>query len=75
MSACCIVAILCSIFLAGVAATSSPESPLRSDSSSAPQTNFESELPSAEYARMYKEDGLRGGHIIMLGADSWSRQV
>ncbi|TMV50016.1 phosphoribosylformimino-5-aminoimidazole carboxamide ribotide isomerase [Paenibacillus mesophilus] len=30
-------------------------------------TNFESELSSADFARMYAEDGLVGGHVIMLG--------
>ncbi|CAM9401549.1 unnamed protein product, partial [Heterosigma akashiwo] len=32
-----------------------------------PITNFETEKSSAEYARMYKEDNLPGGHVIMLG--------
>ncbi|MBU0486177.1 MAG: phosphoribosylformimino-5-aminoimidazole carboxamide ribotide isomerase [Proteobacteria bacterium] len=31
-------------------------------------TNFASEHPSSYYARMYKHDGLDGGHVIMLGA-------
>lgn len=30
-------------------------------------TNYESDLPPARFARMYKNDGLYGGHIIMLG--------
>ena len=30
-------------------------------------TNFESERPSRWYAELYKKDGLRGGHVIMLG--------
>jgi phosphoribosylformimino-5-aminoimidazole carboxamide ribotide isomerase len=30
--------------------------------------NFVSELDSAHYAAMYKQDQLQGGHIIMLGA-------
>lgn len=42
-------------------------------SSSALVTNFESDKPSAEYARLYKDDGLLGGHVIMLGADPLSR--
>jgi len=33
----------------------------------APIVNFESELSSAEFARIYQQDGLTGGHIIMLG--------
>lgn len=32
------------------------------------QTNFESELDAVYYAEKYKNDGLRGGHIIMLNA-------
>ncbi|GAA3411340.1 phosphoribosylformimino-5-aminoimidazole carboxamide ribotide isomerase [Paenibacillus hodogayensis] len=30
-------------------------------------TNFESDRSSADYARMYAEDGLTGGHVIKLG--------
>ncbi|EQC28512.1 phosphoribosylformimino-5-aminoimidazole carboxamide ribotide isomerase [Saprolegnia diclina VS20] len=33
-----------------------------------PVTNFVSTLSAADYATMYQRDGLRGGHIIMLGA-------
>jgi len=29
--------------------------------------NFESELPASEFACRYREDGLEGGHVIMLG--------
>lgn len=29
-------------------------------------TNFASELDAAYYARMYRQDGLKGGHIILL---------
>ncbi len=29
-------------------------------------TNFASELDAAYYARLYQEDGLKGGHIILL---------
>ncbi|XP_010527596.1 PREDICTED: 1-(5-phosphoribosyl)-5-[(5-phosphoribosylamino)methylideneamino] imidazole-4-carboxamide isomerase, chloroplastic [Tarenaya hassleriana] len=36
-------------------------------------TNFESDKSAAEYARMYKEDRLTGGHVIMLGADPLSQ--
>lgn len=36
-------------------------------------TNFESDKSAAEYANMYKEDGLTGGHVIMLGADPLSQ--
>lgn len=31
------------------------------------RTNFDSELPPAYYAALYRGDNLRGGHIIMLG--------
>ena len=31
------------------------------------RTNFVSALPPSEYARRYRRDGLRGGHVIMLG--------
>jgi phosphoribosylformimino-5-aminoimidazole carboxamide ribotide isomerase len=38
-----------------------------SDSAHAVQTNFVSEQSSAEYAELYRRDGLRGGHVILLG--------
>lgn len=31
------------------------------------RTNFSSELPPAHYADLYRQDGLYGGHVIMLG--------
>src|SRR5512137_1081675 len=31
------------------------------------QTNFVSDRPAAWYAELYRRDGLKGGHIIMLG--------
>jgi phosphoribosylformimino-5-aminoimidazole carboxamide ribotide isomerase len=31
------------------------------------QTNFVSARPAAWYAALYRRDGLRGGHVIMLG--------
>jgi len=30
-------------------------------------TNFESERSAADFAALYKEDGLAGGHVVMLG--------
>lgn len=30
------------------------------------KVNFTSELSAADYARIYREDGLKGGHIILL---------
>ncbi len=37
------------------------------DDGLAPRTNFISERSSVYYAELYHKDGLRGGHIIMLG--------
>ena len=31
------------------------------------QTNFVSDRPAAWYAKLYRRDGLKGGHVIMLG--------
>ncbi|KAK6244528.1 hypothetical protein QUC31_010937 [Theobroma cacao] len=36
-------------------------------------TNFESDKSAAEFAKLYKNDGLKGGHVIMLGADPLSK--
>ena len=38
-----------------------------SDSGSGLKTNFVSDRDSAWYARQYQEDGLTGGHVILLG--------
>jgi len=38
------------------------------DSGAGPRTNFVSERPAEWYAALYREDGLRGGHVIQLGA-------
>lgn len=43
------------------------------DGAAALITNFESDKSPAEFARLYKQDGLTGGHVIMLGADVDSR--
>lgn len=32
------------------------------------RTNFVSDRPASWYAELYKRDGLKGGHVIMLGA-------
>jgi phosphoribosylformimino-5-aminoimidazole carboxamide ribotide isomerase len=37
------------------------------DDNSHVQTNFESKYDSKYYAELYRKDGLRGGHVIMLG--------
>ena len=38
------------------------------DAGNVAQENFVSEQDAAFYANMYKEDGIRGGHIILLNA-------
>lgn len=38
-----------------------------SDDSEGLQTNFESDQDAAYFAERYREDGLTGGHVIMLG--------
>lgn len=38
-------------------------------------TNFESDKSPAEFANLYKQDGLTGGHVIMLGADDASKSA
>jgi phosphoribosylformimino-5-aminoimidazole carboxamide ribotide isomerase len=38
-----------------------------SDNAGAIRTNFVSEKPASWYAELYKADGLKGGHVIMLG--------
>lgn len=37
------------------------------DAGASLRTNFVSALPPREYARRYRSDDLRGGHVIMLG--------
>eukprot|EP00877_Chromochloris_zofingiensis_P012505 jgi/Chrzof1/7508/Cz02g26110.t1 len=37
------------------------------------KTNFISDKASSWYANLYKNEGLTGGHVIMLGADDASR--
>ena len=54
--------------------------PLRTEknnslSSSAPITNFESALPPSHYSELYRENELRGGHVIMLGDDEDSQKA
>lgn len=38
-----------------------------SDSGTGLKTNFETDMSSAAFAEMYKRDGVKGGHVIMLG--------
>ncbi|GMP49927.1 hypothetical protein CsSME_00016739 [Camellia sinensis var. sinensis] len=45
------------------------------ESGSTPVTNFESDKSAAVYANLYKEDGLIGGHVIMIGADPVSKSA
>lgn len=42
-------------------------STLREADSDHPQTNFSSDFPPSHYSRMYRQDDLTGGHVIMLG--------
>lgn len=37
------------------------------DNGPAPLTNFETAAPASYFATLYKDDGLSGGHVIMLG--------
>ena len=34
------------------------------------QTNFVSDRPAAWFAELYRRDGLKGGHVILLGPDN-----
>lgn len=43
-------------------------STLRDDTD--PTTNFEADKPAAYFADLYRQDGLYGGHVIMLGPDN-----
>ena len=36
------------------------------------RTNFVSERPASWFAELYRQDGLRGGHVILLGPDNES---
>jgi Phosphoribosylformimino-5-aminoimidazole carboxamide ribonucleotide (ProFAR) isomerase len=38
-----------------------------SDNGSGLKTNFETDMSAAAFAEMYKRDGVKGGHVIMLG--------
>src|SRR5213593_1262113 len=38
-----------------------------SDDPMALRTNFVADRPASWFAELYKRDGLRGGHVIMLG--------
>mmetsp|Transcript_28754 Transcript_28754/g.39749 ORF Transcript_28754/g.39749 Transcript_28754/m.39749 type:complete len:306 (+) Transcript_28754:128-1045(+) len=40
-----------------------------------PVTNFETEKSSAEFAQMYQQDRLTGGHVIMLSADEATKEA
>lgn len=47
------------------------------DSGPGPRTNFVSDHPAAWFARLYRNDGLTGGHVIKLGSgnDDAARQA
>ena len=40
---------------------------LSDETPAATETNFTSKKPSSYYAELYQKDGLKGGHVIMLG--------
>ncbi len=42
-------------------------STLSDNATTAPETNFDTELPSEYFAKLYAKDNLPGGHVIMLG--------
>ncbi len=37
--------------------------------------NFDTDLKSTFFAKLYQHSGLNGGHVIMLGADEDSRSI
>lgn len=43
------------------------------DGDSSLVTNFVSDNSAGVYAKLYKDDGLTGGHVIMLGVDPLSQ--
>ncbi len=47
------------------------------DGAAPPRTNFVSDRPAAWYAELYRRDGLKGGHVVMLGPgnDAEARSV
>lgn len=45
-------------------------STLSEDLNNTPIENFASTLPASYYAKLYKDDGLPGGHVIMLGSNN-----
>ena len=52
----------------GTQSSTSPSTAKKEKIGSQLQTNFESEKNASEYATLYQNDGLTGGHIIMLGS-------
>jgi phosphoribosylformimino-5-aminoimidazole carboxamide ribotide isomerase len=40
------------------------------DNSDQAQTNFSTSTPASHFARMYQQDNLTGGHVIMLGPNN-----
>ncbi|EEH60979.1 uncharacterized protein MICPUCDRAFT_50705 [Micromonas pusilla CCMP1545] len=51
------------------------DAPHGSPASETPETNFQTETSSAEFARMYRRDDVRGGHVIMLSRDDATLQA
>ena len=48
---------------------------LRDGDTQGPVTHFRGERSAADYARTYREDGLPGGHVIMLGPGNESQTL
>jgi phosphoribosylformimino-5-aminoimidazole carboxamide ribotide isomerase len=53
--------------LTDIAASSSSSSSSSSTPTAVLNTNFETDRPASDFAIMYKNDKLTGGHVIMLG--------
>lgn len=45
------------------------------DDEGAAEINFETERSSADFARMYMEDGIKGGHVISLGPGNYDAAI
>jgi len=45
-----------------------------SDDPSSVRTNYVAERPAAWYARLYRDDNLKGGHVILLGPPAFAEQ-
>ncbi|GFR46369.1 hypothetical protein Agub_g7950, partial [Astrephomene gubernaculifera] len=52
-----------------------PDTPGSSSATAELKTNFVSDKPASWFSELYRRDGLTGGHVIMLGADSDSKRT